>query len=100
MAAGRTGQRRARAGPRRRPAAPVDPAYRVPTIRLIWADGGYAGKLVDYACTVLGISVPIVTKLAGQVGFVVLPAGGASSGRSPGSTAAAVPSGTTNACPP
>jgi transposase len=44
-----------------------------PTIRLVWADGGYAGKLVDYATSVLGITVQIVSKLAGQVGFVVLP---------------------------
>jgi len=43
-----------------------------PTVRLVWADGGYAGKLVDYAATMLGITVQIVTKLAGQVGFVVL----------------------------
>jgi putative transposase len=44
-----------------------------PTVRLVWADCGYAGKLVDYANTMLGITVHIVTKLAGQVGFVVLP---------------------------
>ena len=44
-----------------------------PTIRLVWADSGYAGKLVDYATTMLGITVQIVAKLAGQVGFVVLP---------------------------
>jgi Bacterial regulatory helix-turn-helix protein, lysR family len=31
-------------------------------------------KLVDYAATVLGLTVQIVAKLAGQVGFVVLPA--------------------------
>jgi putative transposase len=43
-----------------------------PTIRLVWADGGYTGKLVDYATTALGITVQIVTKLAGQTGFVVL----------------------------
>jgi len=43
-----------------------------PTVRLVWADGGYAGKLVDYATAVLGLTVQIVTKLAGQVGFVVL----------------------------
>lgn len=43
-----------------------------PTIRLVWADGGYAGKLVDYATTMLGITVQIVSKLAGQAGFVVL----------------------------
>jgi transposase len=44
-----------------------------PTIRLVWADSGYAGKLVDYAATTLGLTVQIVSKLAGQVGFVVLP---------------------------
>jgi transposase len=43
-----------------------------PTVRLVWADAGYAGKLVDYAATMLGLTVQIVTKLAGQVGFVVL----------------------------
>jgi transposase len=44
-----------------------------PTIRLVWADSGYAGKLADYAATTLGLTVQIVSKLAGQVGFVVLP---------------------------
>jgi transposase len=44
-----------------------------PTIRLVWADGGYAGQLVDWAATRLGLTVQIVSKLAGQVGFVVLP---------------------------
>ncbi len=43
-----------------------------PTIRLVWADGGYAGKLVDYAHATLGLTVQIVAKLTGQVGFVVL----------------------------
>jgi putative transposase len=44
-----------------------------PTLRLIWADAGYAGKLVDYAATMVGITVQIVAKLAGQTTFVVLP---------------------------
>ncbi len=44
-----------------------------PTIRLVWADAGYAGKLVDYAATALGLTVQIVAKLAGQTTFVVLP---------------------------
>lgn len=44
-----------------------------PTVRLVWADGGYAGKLVDYAATALGITVQIVAKLAAQTTFVVLP---------------------------
>jgi transposase len=43
-----------------------------PNIRLLWADAGYAGKLVDYAATMLGITVQIVAKLAGQNTFVVL----------------------------
>jgi transposase len=44
-----------------------------PTIRLVWADGGYAGKLVDYAANTLGLTIQIVSKLAGQTGFVALP---------------------------
>jgi len=44
-----------------------------PTVRLLWADGGYSGQLVTWAATVLGLSVEIVRKLAGQVGFQVLP---------------------------
>jgi putative transposase len=43
-----------------------------PTITLTWADSGYAGKLVDWATTQLGLTVQIVAKLADQVGFVVL----------------------------
>jgi transposase len=44
-----------------------------PTIRLLWADGGYSGQLVTWAATVLGLTVDIVRKLAGQHTFVVLP---------------------------
>jgi transposase len=43
-----------------------------PTIRLVWADSGYAGKLVDWANATLALTVQIVAKLAGQVGFHVL----------------------------
>jgi putative transposase len=43
-----------------------------PTIRLVWADSGYAGKLVDWATAALTLTVQIVAKLADQVGFVVL----------------------------
>ena len=35
-----------------------------PTIRLVWTDSGYAGKLVDYAAGLLGLTVQIVSKLA------------------------------------
>ena len=44
-----------------------------PTISLVWADGGYAGGLVAWAKTSLNLAVQIVRKLAGQVGFQVLP---------------------------
>jgi putative transposase len=44
-----------------------------PRIAMVWADGGYAGQLVDWAGSVLGVTIQIVRKLAGQVGFQVLP---------------------------
>jgi transposase len=44
-----------------------------PGVRKVWADGGYAGHLVDLAAAAYRISVEIVRKLAGQVGFTVLP---------------------------
>ena len=43
-----------------------------PSIRLLWADSGYAGQLVGWAATHLRLTVQIVTKLAGQTTFVVL----------------------------
>lgn len=43
-----------------------------PSIRLVWADSGYAGKLVDWATAQLALTIQIVAKLAGQTGFVVL----------------------------
>jgi len=44
-----------------------------PTITKVWADGGYQGQLVDWAAAVFKLGVEIVRKLAGQVGFQVLP---------------------------
>jgi transposase len=44
-----------------------------PTVRLLWADGGYSGRLVEWAATALDLTVEIVRKLAGQIGFQVLP---------------------------
>ncbi|MDM4718623.1 IS5 family transposase [Micromonospora sp. WMMA1363] len=43
-----------------------------PGIRLVWADTGYTGTLVDWAATRLALTVRIVAKLAGQTTFVVL----------------------------
>lgn len=42
-------------------------------VRLIWTDGGYAGKLVDWAHTNLKIVLQIVRRSEDATGFVVLP---------------------------
>jgi transposase len=42
-------------------------------IRLVWADGGYAGKLVDWARDTLRIAMQIVKRSDDMTGFVVLP---------------------------
>jgi transposase len=43
------------------------------TIRLVWADAGYAGKLVAWAAAMLHLLVEIVRKRPGQSTFRVLP---------------------------
>jgi transposase len=43
------------------------------TIALVWADGGYAGRLVVWARDVLGLVVQIVKRSDQVNGFVVLP---------------------------
>ena len=45
----------------------------LPTIRLVWADAGYAGKLVIWAQQVLALAVQIVRKRQGVHHFEVLP---------------------------
>jgi transposase len=44
-----------------------------PTCRFVFADGGFAGRLVDWAQTTLRTTVSIVRKPADQKGFAVLP---------------------------
>ncbi len=44
-----------------------------PTISLVWADGGYAGKLVEWAKQTARIVLEIVRKPEGQRTFEVLP---------------------------
>jgi hypothetical protein len=39
---------------------------------MVWVDGGYSGAPVDYGLTI-GLVVQVVAKLAGQIGFTVLP---------------------------
>jgi transposase len=43
------------------------------TIAVVWADGGYAGRLVTWATTVLACTVEIVKRSDDVKGFVVLP---------------------------
>ena len=45
----------------------------MPSLAHVWADGGYAGKLVTFASTFCRIAVQIVKKPAGQNGFAPLP---------------------------
>ena len=42
-------------------------------VRLIWADGGYAGKLVDWASATCKITLQVVKRSDDVTGFVVLP---------------------------
>jgi putative transposase len=44
-----------------------------PTVRLAWADGGYAGRLVTWANKALKLTVQIVSRPAGLHTFQVLP---------------------------
>jgi putative transposase len=44
-----------------------------PRLRLIWADGGYAGALVEWVMTYLGCSLVIVKRTDDQRGFKLLP---------------------------
>jgi transposase len=44
-----------------------------PTLRHLFADSGYTGTLIDVAKDLLGITIEIIKKIAGQNTFVVLP---------------------------
>ena len=46
---------------------------RFSTITLVWADGGYAGRLVRWATGVLQLAVTVVKRTDDVAGFVVLP---------------------------
>jgi putative transposase len=45
----------------------------LPRLRLIWADGGYAGQLVEWVTSVCCWVLEIVKRSADHTGFVVLP---------------------------
>lgn len=44
-----------------------------PRLALIWADGGYAGKLIDWVKATLAVSLTIVKRSDAAVGFEVIP---------------------------
>ena len=46
---------------------------RFPRLRLVWADGGYRGKLVRWTRVTCGWVLQIVKRTDDQRGFVVLP---------------------------
>jgi len=46
---------------------------RFSTIRMVWADGGYGGRLVTWAAKVIRLTVTIVKRTDDMKGFVVLP---------------------------
>ncbi len=43
------------------------------SIRLVWADGGYPGRLLGWAKGVLALRVEIIKRLPGSTGFHVRP---------------------------
>ncbi len=42
-------------------------------VRFLFADGGFAGRLLDWAATILATTLHIVRKPTGQQGFAVIP---------------------------
>ena len=50
----------------------LDTRLRTP-VRFLFADGGFAGRLRDWATTILNTTLHIVRKPAGQHGFAVIP---------------------------
>ena len=66
------GPRGRRAGSRRRPVLKRAKAE-FPSLQLIWADGGYAGALIDWVKTACGWVLQTVLRPAGVKGFVLLP---------------------------
>jgi transposase len=70
-----------------------------PSIRLAWADGGYAGKLVTWSKTALKLTLQIVKRPDDLHTFKVLPRPWVAE-RTLAWITTGGPSGTTNGCPP
>jgi hypothetical protein len=69
------------------------------TIGLVWADGGYPGRLLIWAKDVLTLTMQIIKRLPGATGFPSGPAFGWSSEVSRGSTSTAAARATTKPDP-
>ena len=54
-------------------AASVGACCRVNLLERMWADGAYSGKLMEWAQETAQLTLEIVRKPKGQVGFSVLP---------------------------
>jgi hypothetical protein len=66
-------------------------------VRFVFADGGFAGRLLDWAQTMLATTLHIVRRPTAQPGFAVIPRRWAVGGPSPGSPPIAAWRRTTNA---
>ena len=71
-----------------------------PSVKLAWADGIYAGKLVTWAATALKLTIQIVRRPGDLHTFQVLPRRWASGAPWPRSPGTAAPSATTSSLPP
>jgi transposase len=47
--------------------------YLITPVRLVFADGGFAGRLVDWAAQILRTTIELVRRPTGQRGFAVIP---------------------------
>jgi DDE family transposase/putative transposase of IS4/5 family DUF4096 len=74
-------------------------AYLCTGVRFVFADGAFAGRLLDWAQAILRTTLHIVRKPSDQRGFAVILDGGPSSAPSPGSPRTAAWPATTNATP-
>ena len=72
---------------------------RFSSVELVWADGGYAGRLLGWAKNVLALAVEVVKRMDDGKGFKVLPRRWWSSGPSRGSVNTVAASGTTRLGP-
>ena len=48
-------------------------AGRLPRLKVVWADGGYAGQLIDWVLATCGWALQTVLRPVAAAGFVLLP---------------------------